>query len=270
MIRACDMHLDSPATMTVRKKYVLGDFTKYGTGKLVTKFATISNMALYEFSEKLYLDGKNRAHQCHMLLVGHYSRKSGGPQVWAYATGENICYYSGAGTQVTPLVQDIHSSKVYYDPPFSYIGGSLDYNCLKSGMNPERKLERTIVDSAINFMFFMSGRLEQVLDLVNPDILDNFRQACANLVRHQKPLHVTGHALNVQYSEGEASVSGANGHLHPNNRIAAIEPSARLAHYNKDPASANLRKRQIVDISDDPTSDHSRRKYSVCTYLILS
>jgi hypothetical protein len=137
-------------------------------------------------------------------------------------------------------------------------------------MNPERKLERAIVDSAINFIFLMSGRLEQVLDLVNPDILGNFRQACANLVRHQKPLHVTGHALYDQYSEGEASVSGADGHLHPNDRIAAIEPSVQLAHYNKNPASANLRKRQIVDISDDPTSDHSRRKYSVCTYLILS
>ncbi|CAN9192930.1 unnamed protein product [Alternaria sp. RS040] len=134
-------------------------------------------MESYEFAEKLYVDDKHRAHRCHMLLVGHYSRKSGGPPVWARATGERVCYYLGAGTQVNPLVQDIHSSKVYYDPPFSIIGGSQDYSNARPGMNPERKLERAVVESAINLIFLASGRLEKVFDVVNPDLLALIKRA---------------------------------------------------------------------------------------------
>jgi hypothetical protein len=74
-----------------------------------------------------------------MLLVGHYWRKSGGPPVWAHATGTYVRYCSGDGTQVTPLIQDIHTSKVYNDPPFSYMMGTRDFG---EGMTPERKAER--------------------------------------------------------------------------------------------------------------------------------
>ncbi|KAL1798579.1 hypothetical protein ACET3X_002616 [Alternaria dauci] len=242
--------------MIARKKYVLGDFTKYSTGKLEKELAAISSMEPYEFSEKLYMDDRNRARRCHMLLVGHYSRKSGGPPVWARATGESICYYSGSGIQVFPLVQDIHSSKIYYDPPFSIIGGSQDYSSLRPGMNSERKLERAVVDSTINFIFLVSGRLEKVFDLSNPDVLGSFRLACANMVRHGKPLHTPGHVLHEKVPEGEAITSAANGRLHSDGHIAPFEPSGRTAHQNKNPVSKGLRKRQHSDLSDEAI-DHS-------------
>jgi len=250
-----------------KKKYILGDFTKYATGRLATHFTAISDMALYKFSEKLYLDEKHNTHRHHMLLVGHYSRKAGGPPVWACATGEKICYYSGPGKQVTPLTQDIHSSKVYYDPPFSYIGGSHDYSSQKPGMNPERKLERAVVDSAINFIFLLSGRLEQVFDLVNPDILGHFRLACTNLVRHYEP-HA-GNASHEQASESTVSASPTDGRLHSHGPIAFAEPTLQLAHHSKSTASPSLGKRQFVDLSDDRTGDLQCGEYSICAYLKL-
>ncbi|KAI4623037.1 uncharacterized protein J4E87_006130 [Alternaria ethzedia] len=253
--------------MLLKKRYILGDFNKYATGRLATHFAAISDMALYEFSEKLYLDEKNNARRCHMLLVGHYSRKSGGPPVWAHATGERICYYSGSGTQVTPLVQDIHSSKVYYDPPFSYIGGSQDYGSLKPGMNPERKLERAVVDSAINFIFLLSGRLEQVSDLMNPDILSHFRLACTNLVRHRKPC--VGDASYKQGSDTAVFGAPASGQLHSHEPIAPAESNLSLARLSMDTASPSPGKRQFVDLSDDLTDGLPTSKYIIRASLEL-
>lgn len=52
-----------------------------------------------------------------MVLVGHYSYKSGGPPVRAQATGDGIRYHKGTGFRVEPLILDTHSGKVYYDPP---------------------------------------------------------------------------------------------------------------------------------------------------------
>jgi hypothetical protein len=235
--------------MMVRKKYVLGDYAKYSTGRLAAPFASISNMESYEFAEKLYVDDKHRAHRCHMLLVGHYSRKSGGPPVWARATGERVCYYSGAGTQVNPLVQDIHSSKVYYGPPFSIIGGSQDYSNARPGMNPERKLERAVVESAINLIFLASGRLEKVFDVVNPDLLGHFKLACANLNRHRKPLHTTGDALILG-----ASVIPRRG-----DSTLSLEPHGQL--HSKDLVPIDSRKRRFVD-SRDLTNDSSQGNYN--------
>ncbi|KAI4689923.1 uncharacterized protein J4E84_004104 [Alternaria hordeiaustralica] len=248
--------------MMPKKRYILGDFTKYATGRLATHFTAISDMALYQFSEKLYLDEKHNTHRRHMLLVGHYSRKASGPPVWACATGERICYYSGPGKQVTPLVQDIHSSKVYYDPPFSYIGGSHDYSSQKPGMNPERKLERAVVDSAINFIFLSTGRLDQVFDLVNPDILGHFKLACTNLVRHQKPLAEAGHTSYEQVSRNAFFSSPANERLHPNEPIAVDASNLQLVHRSKSTASPSLGKRQFVDFSDDRTDDLPSGKQS--------
>jgi len=42
--------------MLLKKKYVLGDFTKYSAGKLANQFAAISDMDIYTFAEKVYLD----------------------------------------------------------------------------------------------------------------------------------------------------------------------------------------------------------------------
>jgi len=235
--------------MIVRKKYVLGDYAKCSTGRLAAPFASVSNMESYKFAEKLYVDDKHRAHRCHMLLVGHYSRKSGGPPVWARATGERVCYYSGAGTQVNPLVQDIHSSKVYYDPPFSIIGGSQDYSNARPGMNPERKLERAVVESAINLIFLASGRLEKVFDVVNPDLLGHFKLACANLNRHRKPLHTTGDALILG-----ASVIPRRG-----DSTLSLEPHGQL--HSKDLVPIDSRKRRFVD-SRDLTNDSSQGNYN--------
>jgi hypothetical protein len=249
--------------MVSREQYALGDFTKHSTGKLATQFAAVSNMALYEFSEKLYLDEKQRAHRCHMLFVGHYSRRFSGPPVWTYATGEKICYYSGRGNQVILLALDTDSSKVYYDPPFSYIGGSQEYSNMRPGVNTERRLERAVVESAINFVFLMTGRLEAVLDLVNPDLLCNFRLACANLQRHQKLPHTTGSALYEQDSENGVSAPAANARPHQSERTKSVESNDRFADHSRSSGSISLRKRQVVDRSDDLVDDPTRCMYGV-------
>lgn len=246
--------------MMVRKKYVLGDYAKCSTGRLAVPFAKISNMESYEFAEKSYVDDKHRAHRCHMLLVGHYSRKSGGPPVWVRATGERVCYYSGAGTQVNLLVQDIHSSKVYYDPPFSIIGGLQDYSNLRPGMNPERKLERAVVESAINFIFLASGRLEKVFDVVNPDILGHFKLACANLNRHRKPLHNTGDALYEKDSEDAALIPEASVIPRRADSTVSLGPHGQL--HSKDLVPIDSRKRRFVDLSRDLTNSLSQGNYN--------
>jgi hypothetical protein len=97
-----------------------------------------------------------------MLLIDHYWRKSGGPPVWTHATGAYVRYCSGEGTQVTPLIQDIHTSKIYYDQPFSYVMGTRDFG---EGMTAERKAERAVVESVVNFVFLTTGRLVLTLDL---------------------------------------------------------------------------------------------------------
>ena len=91
--------------------------TEYGAGKLANQFAAIADMDIYTFAEKVYLDEKPKTiRRCHMLLVSHHTFKSGGPPVWAEATGERVRDYSGMGVQVTPLIYDVCSSKVYHDP----------------------------------------------------------------------------------------------------------------------------------------------------------
>jgi hypothetical protein len=173
--------------MKRRKQYLLGDFTKYTTENFANELAAVADLSIYKFAEKAYLDNNAKIQRLHMLLVDHYSRKSGGPPVWAHADGAYIRYYSGNGLEVTPLVKDIHSFRVYYDPPFRYMGGAEFFsNQNRPGMNLERMHERALVKAIINFIFLSSGRLQQVSDLENTNVLGNFKSACRIFARHRK------------------------------------------------------------------------------------
>jgi len=195
-----------------------------------------------------------------MLLVGHDTFKSGGPPVWAEATGERVRYYSGTGVQVTPLIHDVRSSKVYYDPPFSYIGGALDYKNTRPGMSSERKLERAVTEAAINFIFLKTGRLEQVMDSVNPDILSSFRQACRNFSLHQRSRDNADNTEFDQRSEnGSATLVPSRG-LHPIVLPSSTERNVQLAVRDRNPAPLVLCKRQFAELNDDLTDDLPRSK----------
>ncbi|KAF1943064.1 hypothetical protein EJ02DRAFT_321962, partial [Clathrospora elynae] len=182
--------------VVLRKQYVLGDFAKYAAEKFANQFAAIADLGIYDFADKSYMDDNQKTQRVHMLLIGHYHRTSGGPSVWAHATGTYIRYYSGAGIEVTPLVQDIHTSRVYYDPPFSLMGGAQNSSNTGRGMNDDRKRERAVVESAINVIFLMTGRLMRTMDLENPDLLRNFRTACKNFDRHLRMNTAADRALH--------------------------------------------------------------------------
>ncbi|KAI4709688.1 hypothetical protein J4E89_005704 [Alternaria sp. Ai002NY15] len=176
----------SSASLLSRKKYNLDDFVQYATGRLADQYAAIADLSMYKFADKAYLDENNTPCSRRMLLVGHYWRKRGGTPVWAHATGTHIRYYSGEGIQVNPLIQDTQSSKVYYGTPFNAMSGVHDTSNTKPRMTTERKLERALVESVINFIFLKEGQLVCALDLESPDMLGSFRLACRNFAQHQK------------------------------------------------------------------------------------
>jgi hypothetical protein len=234
--------------MAPRKQYFLRDFTRCATQRLAEDFAAISDMDLYQFAEKVYLNDRQNACRCYMLLVGHYSFKSGGPPVWAHATGIYIRYYKGAGNQVSPLIGDIHTSKVYYDPPFSFMGGLQNSGDSKSGINTERKLERAVVESAINFLFLSTGRLDHALDMDHPDMLANFKLAVKNFVRHQKANRTAHRALQEQPSDNRMDLATVREKTQP---CGVYRGTLELAHRDRKPNSAVPAKRTFVDIEDD-------------------
>ncbi|EUC50754.1 hypothetical protein COCMIDRAFT_81141 [Bipolaris oryzae ATCC 44560] len=185
------MSVASPNNKKPRKKYVLGDFVKYATGIFAAHFVAISDMGLYEFAEKQYIDENQQCNTCHMIMVGHYHRKSSGLPVWAESTGEEIWYYKWTGCRVEPLSRGIQSGKVYYDPPFSYIGGIISDRDTGRGMTQERKFQRAVVESVIHFIFLATGRLNQTSDITNPDLLGHFKLALKNLLQNREAHEAT-------------------------------------------------------------------------------
>jgi hypothetical protein len=250
-----------PDSSSPRKKYVLGDFTKYSTGKLAAQFLAISEIDLYGFSEKIYVDEGQNLHRDHMVLVGHYSRRSGGPPVWAQATGEEIRYHQGTGIQVKPLLLDIHSSKVYYDPPFSHMGGTVNNSDARPGMTQERKLERAIVESVIQFVFLMSSRLNHTLDRRNPDLLGSFRFALKNFFRYREAHQATHHFNN------ETSIFVAGSTIAPSgaNPVQIVERShenctPKPSQRPQPPTALVPRKRTFIDLTRTASESSSEGK----------
>ncbi|KAH6614291.1 hypothetical protein C7974DRAFT_272392, partial [Boeremia exigua] len=167
--------------MASRKQYVLGDFVRFAEGRFPSDYKAIADLNAYKFKRKIFIDANGRAQRAEMLLVGHYARRSGGPSVWALATGYCVRYYRGETTKVAPLTQDIHTSKIYYDPPLKYMGGyKASSDPRPNGMSPARRVERDVVEAAIHFLFLLSNRLETTFNLPNPKLLSNFRTACRN------------------------------------------------------------------------------------------
>jgi hypothetical protein len=241
--------------MTSRRKYNIGDFIQYATGKLAAEYAAIADLDTYKFSEKFYLDERNKPCRRLMLLVGHYWTRSSGPPVWAHATGTQIRYYSGEGVQVNPLILDNYGFRVYYDNPFNAMSGVHNSSNSKSRMIPERKLERALVESVINFIFLAKGQLVHALDLESPDMLGSFRLACRNFAQHRKKPKIAGESLDKQLLDIEAE-------------NATIQEQAQYAGHNggsdelvlqdKEPTSTVPAKRSFADLADSTSDDSSQ------------
>ncbi|CAN9193083.1 unnamed protein product [Alternaria alternata] len=250
--------------MTSRRKYTLTDFIQYATGKLAAEYAAIADLDTYKFSDKSYLDERNKPCRRLMLLVGHYWRKNGGPPVWAHATGTQIRYYSGEGVQVNPLILDNYGFRVYYDDPFNAMSGIHNSSNSKSRMIPERRLERALVESVINFIFLAKGQLVHALDLESPDMLGSFRLACRNFAQHRKMPKILGGSLDEQLLEIEAENATIQ------EQIQYAGQNGRndgLGLWDKEPTSTVPAKRSLTDLADS-TSDVSSQNSNRRTVLL--
>ncbi|KAI4669401.1 uncharacterized protein J4E79_001444 [Alternaria viburni] len=245
----------SPASLSSRKKYSLGDFVQYATGKHEDQYAAVADLSIYKFADKAYLDENNTPCRQHMLLVGHYWRKSGGRPAWAHATGTHIRYYSGEGIQVNPLIQDIQSSKVYYGTPFDAMSGVHDSSNTKPRMTTERKLERALVESVINFIFLKKGHLVRALDLESPDMLGSFRLACRNFAQYQKMPRTDTRSLDEELLDIQAENAAVQEQAQ---FIQGYSGGNGLA-FRSGPSALTLpAKRSFVDMTDSASDDASQ------------
>lgn len=253
----------SSASLSSWKKYNLDDFVQYATGKLAEQYAAIADLSMYKFADKTYLDENNTPCGRHMLLVGHYWRKSGGPPVWAHATGTHIRYCSGEGIQVNPLIQDIHSSKVYYGTPFNAMSGVHDSSNTKPRMTIERKLERALVESVINFIFLKKGQLIRALDLESPDMLRSFRLAYINFAQHQKMPRTDTRSLDEELLDIQAENAAVQEQAQ---FIGGYGGGNGLAFRSGSSAFTMPAKRSFVDLTDSASDDASQGAWT--THLI--
>lgn len=233
--------------MVPRKKYVLSDFQKFSTGKLATTFARVADIGHYEFVEKMYVDKKKRTKRCQMVLVGHSWRKRNGPPVWAHATAQIIRYYSGTGVEVTPLL-DIHSSKIYYDPPFSYMGCTDNETLSAHAMAQQRKLDRARVEAVIHFIFLASGRVHRSLDVDNPHLLGNFESALTTFAHY---LETRGNVKLIL--DNQPSTSAEEGSLVQNKTNLQITHKTTSENAVSQSRSIAVipKKRAFIDSTDD-------------------
>ncbi|KAI4939872.1 uncharacterized protein J4E92_001158 [Alternaria infectoria] len=245
----------SPASLSSRKKYSLGDFVQYARGKHEDQYAAVADLSIYKFADKAYLDENNTPCRRHMLLVGHYWRKSGGRPAWAHATGTHIRYYSGEGIQVNPLIQDIQSSKVYYGTPFNAMSGIHDSSNTKPRMTVERKFERALVESVINFIFLKKGQLVWALDLESPDMLGSFRLACRNFAQYQKMPRTDTRSLDEELLDIQAENAAVQEQAQ---FIQGYSGGNGLAFRSGSSALTLPAKRSFVDLTDSASDDASQ------------
>ncbi|KAI4934395.1 hypothetical protein J4E85_002251 [Alternaria conjuncta] len=245
----------SSASLSSRKKYNLDDFVQYATGRLADQYAAIADLSMYKFADKAYLDENNTPYSRRMLLVGHYWRKRGGTPVWAHATGTHIRYYSGEGIQVNPLIHDTQSSKVYYGTPFNAMSGVHDSSNTKPRMTTERKFERALVESVINFIFLKDGQLVRALDLESPDMLGSFRLACRNFAQYQKMPQTDMRSLDEEILDIQAENAAVQEQAQ---FIQGYSGGNGLAFRSGTSAFTLPSKRSFVDLTDSASDDASQ------------
>lgn len=123
--------------MEPREHYTSKDFKRYARKEFATEFTAFRNAYICMFERKTYFDDNNAAHDIDVLLVGHYHRREVGPAVWAQATATGVRYYSGKALEKRCyLIPEMHVSHIYFDPPYSFIIGTLDEKSRMSGRKP--------------------------------------------------------------------------------------------------------------------------------------
>jgi hypothetical protein len=161
--------------MEPREQYTSKDFKRYARKEFANDFTAFRNADICMFERKTYFDEHNAAHDIDVLLVGHYYKRDGGPAVWAQATVTGVRYFSGkAREKCCFLIPEMHVSRIYFDQPYNSIIGTSEEKSRISG----RKPEHFVVETVINVLFLLTGRLEQVSNPYKTDMLGNFRYVC--------------------------------------------------------------------------------------------
>lgn len=165
--------------MEPKDHYTPRDFKSYARKEFSDEFSTFREIYTCSFEHKTYLDENNAAHSVDVLPVGHYHRRQGGPPVWAQATSTGVRYYQGKGAEsvITPIPEE-HVTRIYYSAPYSSIIGPQEGR----GRTASRKAGHYFVETIINVLFLLTGRLEKVSNSGKTDMLSNFRYVCLKTV----------------------------------------------------------------------------------------
>lgn len=161
--------------MEPREHYTTKDFKRYARKEFAADFTAFRNAYICMFERKTCFNDNNAAHDIDVLLVGHYHRREGGPAVWAQATATGVRYYSCRTREKwCYVIPEMQVSRIYFDQPYNCIIGTPEQTSRMSG----RKPGHFVVETVINVLFLLTGRLEQVSNPYKTDMLGNFRHVC--------------------------------------------------------------------------------------------
>lgn len=128
-------------------------------------------------------------------------------------------------------------------------------------MTSERLFERTVVEAAINFVFLSTGRLENVLDLVNPDLLGNFKTACKNYMRISKASNRNRSAQLEQDLESQAV-------LLVRGKRKRVDGPGRSEELVQRKEKANSSKLTVVDLTGDGSDEGLKSELTYCSKVL--
>jgi hypothetical protein len=185
------------ADMEPQEAYILKDFKRYARNHFPTEFASFRDLHAYQFEKRTYLDENSAVHEMSMLLVGQYHRRHSGPQVWAHSTGSCVRYYQGKTLEdVCTLIPEEHTTRIYYCAPYSFMIGSEEGR----GGTAGRKAGQFVVETVIDFLFLLTGRLKRFSNTREIDMLSNFKYACMNS-KPKRDVRETDHTHTLQQTE---------------------------------------------------------------------
>lgn len=167
------------AVAVPKAQYTAKDFKRYARKDFSEQFAIFQDIYRCHLEDKTYLDENHTVHGIKALLVGHYHKRQGGPQVWAQATSTGIRYFSGKPIEsvVVPIPKQ-HVSRIYYGTPYNAVLVAQEGGSRPAG----RKAGHYFVETIINILFLLAGQIEQVSNPGRTDMLGNFRYVCMNCV----------------------------------------------------------------------------------------
>jgi hypothetical protein len=248
--------------MPPKEQYTLDDFTQYGQAHFPIAFAAISNVHAYSFERKTYVNKNQEPHQVDMLLVGFYHKRAGGPSVWAYATGSAMyLFWGNRSEEVLTLISEENKSRVYYDGSFRLMAGGQDTR----GMTPTRKLGQTVVETVVNFLYPLTGRLDCVVNVQKTDMLGNLKFASMNLSPESENIKVVRHAVLEPSSEVGAQEAVSEGQGLQWGKIDNVSRRVSQREGNADVTSAT---RSFADVYVAPPTQAPYSKFRKSFFTI--